>query len=90
MERERTGFLAAHTVIKQGLEGLLGIKTFLFVCLFVYLFRAPLAAYGDSQARGPIGAIAAGLHHSPSNSGSKLQPHRSSELLPQLTAAPDP
>jgi len=43
-------------------------------------------AYGCSQARGPIGAIAAGLHHSHSNTGSKprLQP------TPPLTATPDP
>ena len=41
-------------------------------------------AYGGSQARGRIGAIAAGLHQSLSNVGSKpcLQP------TPQLTARP--
>ena len=33
------------------------------------LFRAAPAAYGDSQAKGQIGATAAGLHHS--NEGSK-------------------
>ena len=56
--------------------------SFLFVCL---LFRAAMA-YGGSQARGPIGATDAGLHHSHSNTGSKprLQP------TPQLTATPDP
>jgi len=38
------------------------------------------------QARGPIGATAAGLHHSHNSSGSKphLQP------TPQLMAMPDP
>ena len=58
---------------------------FLFVCLFVF-FRAAHAAYGGSQARGPIGATAAGLYHSHSNAGSKphLQP------TPQLMATPDP
>ena len=41
---------------------------------FVFcLFRAALAAYGGSQARGPIGATAAGLPHSHSNTGS--EPH---------------
>ena len=39
-----------------------------FVCLFVFclfaFFRAAAAAYGDSQARGLIGAVATGLHHS--------------------------
>ena len=43
-------------------------------------------AYGGSQARGRIGAVAAGLHHSHSNarSGPRLRP------TPQLTATPDP
>ena len=40
---------------------------------FVFLsFRAAPAAYGGSQARGQIGDVAAGLHHSHGNSGSKL------------------
>ena len=53
---------------------------------FFLLFRASLAAYGSSQARGRIGAVASGLHHSHSNTGSKpcLQP------TPQLTVTPDP
>ena len=33
-------------------------------CLFVLLFRAAPVAYGGSQARGPIGATAAGIYHS--------------------------
>jgi len=41
-------------------------KKFLFV-LFVLLHRASAMAYGGSQARGQIGAVAAGLHHSHSN-----------------------
>ena len=45
----------------------------LFYYLFIYLllFRATPESYGGSQARGPIGAIAAGLHHSYSNTGSE-------------------
>ena len=35
-----------------------------FFCLFLLFFRAAPAAYGDSQARGPIRATAASLHHS--------------------------
>ena len=35
------------------------------------LFRAAPAAYGGSQARGLVGAVAAGLHHSHSNAGSQ-------------------
>ena len=52
---------------------------------FVFSRAAP-AAYGGSQARGLIGAVAAGLHHSHSNAGSQpsLRP------TPQLMAMPDP
>ena len=44
----------------------------LFFVLFCFalLSRAALAAYGGSQAKGPIGAAAAGLHHSHSNARS--------------------
>ena len=38
-------------------------------------------AYGGSQARGPIEAVAAGLHHGHSNAGS--EPHL--QPTPQLT-----
>ena len=57
------------------------IIDFIFV-----LFRAASTAYGDSQARGRIRAVAARLHHSHSNIRSKprLRP------TPQLTATPDP
>ena len=50
------------------------------------LFRATLAAYGSSQARGQTGARAAGLHQSHSNARSvlRLQPTL------QLTAMQDP
>ena len=37
-----------------------------------FFFRAPPATYGGSQARGPIGATAASLHHSHSNVRSEL------------------
>ena len=54
--------------------------------IFFGLFRTTPVAYGGSQARVQIGAVAAGLCHSHSNTGSKprLQP------TPQLTAMPDP
>ena len=42
--------------------------------------------YGGSQARGLIGDVAAGPHHSHSNMGS--EPHL--QLTPQLTAMLDP
>ena len=41
------------------------------VCLFAFS-RAASEAYGGSQARGPIGAVAASLHHSHSNARSEL------------------
>ena len=65
---------------------------FLFICilsfyLFVFLaisWAAPVA-YGGSQARGRIGAVATSLHHSHSNAGSELR----LRPTPQLTAMPD-
>ena len=58
-------------------------QSFFFFLLF---FRAVPVAHGGSQARGPIGATAASLHHSHSNAGS--EPHL--RPTPQLTATPDP
>ena len=43
-------------------------------------------AYGGSQARGAIGAVATGLGQSHRNVGSKLH----LQPTPQLTAPPDP
>ena len=61
------------------------IFCFLFFCIFVFS-RAPLVAYGGSQARGRIGAVAASLRQSHSNAASEpgLRP------TPQLTATLDP
>ena len=44
---------------------------FFFFCLFAFS-RAALEAYGGSQARGLVGAVATGLRQSHSNAGSKL------------------
>ena len=57
---------------------------FFFFCLFAISWAAP-AAYGGSQARGRIRAVATVLRQSHSNLGSepRLQP------TPQLTATPD-
>ena len=38
-----------------------------FLSFFLCLFRAILMAYGSSQARGQIRAVATSLHHSHSN-----------------------
>jgi len=55
-----------------------------FFGLFAISWAAPVA-YGGSQARGPIGAVASGLRQSHSNSGSEP----SLQLTPQLTATLD-
>ena len=57
------------------------------ILLFYFcLFTAAPAAHGGSQARGPIGAAAAGLRHS--HSHARSEPHL--RPTPQLTATPDP
>ena len=62
------------------------IHTYTYMYLSISLFRATPTAHGSSPARGWTKAVAAGLHHSHSNEGSKtrLWP------IPQLTAMPDP
>ena len=70
---------------------------YVYVCIYIYIFFFPLylslslfkatpMAYGGSQARGPMGAIATSLRQSHSNweSEPSLQP------IPQLTSTPDP
>ena len=54
-----------------------------FLFYFIFVFMVALMAYGGSQARGPIRAVATGLHHGSSESELHLQP------TPQLTAMPD-
>ena len=58
---------------------------YLFIGLFAISWAAP-KAYGGSQAKGLIGAVATSLRQSHSTAGSKprLRP------TPQLTAMPDP
>ena len=46
------------------------INFFFFFIFFFAISWATPAAYGGSQARGGIGAVAAGLHQGPSNAGS--------------------
>ena len=57
-----------------------------FIYLLFCLFRAARTAYGGSQVRGQIRAVADGLCHNHSNVGCEpyLRP------TPQLTATPDP
>ena len=59
-------------------------QIFFFLSFVFCPFRATPMVYGGSQARGLIGAVSAGLHHSHRNARSepRLQP------TPQLTATP--
>ena len=62
---------------------------FLQICIIYIVFcpfRAAPKAYGGSQARGLIEAVAARLHQSHSNIRSKLR----LQPTPQLMATPDP
>ena len=51
---------------------------------FLGLFRATPTAYGSSQARGGVRAVAAALHHNHNTTRSKLN----LQPTPQLTATP--
>ena len=62
------------------------ICSIFFPASFFFFFRAAPTAYGGSQARGQIRAVAAGLRHSQSNARPKL----GLRLTPQLMATPDP
>ena len=71
------------------MDSVLGLGTSFSFCFSVFclfaISRAAPVAYGGSQARGLIQAIAASLHQRHSNSGS--EPHL--QPTPQLTAMPD-
>ena len=54
-----------------------------FFFFFVFSRAAP-EAYGGSQARGLIGAIAVGLHQSHSNSGSEPSLRPTPQLMEML------
>ena len=58
---------------------------FCFVVFLLFLWAAP-TAYGGSEVRGRIGAVATGLRQRHSNAGSELR----LQPISQLTATPDP
>ena len=61
------------------------LKVFLGLSLFFFcIFRAAPMAYGGSQARGPIRAIAAGLHQSHSNMGLEPRLRPTAQLMAML------
>ena len=83
----------AHNIgiIHYNLSIWVGFYLSMFFCfvLFCFVFafsRAAPGAYGGSQARGRIGAIATSLHQGHGNSESELR----LQPIPQLTATPDP
>ena len=61
----------------------------IFVLFFLFPFMATPAAYGSSQARGPIGAAASGLCHSQSNTRCELYLRPTSQLAAMLDAQPN-
>ena len=60
----------------------MNIYFMIFIYSFFFFLRTAPTAYGGSQARGQIRAVAAALHHNHTES----EPH----LPPQLTATLDP
>ena len=78
--------LPYNLIITTSLRSELLLTTFFFFFFFFAISWATPAAYGGSQGRGLIGAVAASLRQSHSNAGSepRLQP------TPQLTATSDP
>ena len=62
---------------------------YFFSFFFLNLFRAAPVAYGSSQARGPIRAAVASLHHSHSNARSKPHLWPTLQLMAMLSEARD-
>ena len=84
--RRGNGFRAKKCWLKREPQMKFGkSKREIFILFYFFVFSwAAFKAYGGSQARGLIRAVAAGLHHSHSNTRSKPC------LRPQLMALPDP
>ena len=70
----------------------LSVAAFYFFLLYFILFfafsRAAPAAHGGSQAWGPIGTAAAGLHHSHSNAGFELWLRPTLQLTAMVAPSP--
>ena len=60
----RTSYFLTMTYKKDSLFFILIFIYFIIIIIIILLFRAIPMAYGGSQARGCIGVVAAGLHHS--------------------------
>ena len=68
-------------------EGVFFFFLFFSFCLFAFS-RAASVAYGGSHARGPIGAVAAGLQKGHSNAGSELRLWPTPQLTAMLILKP--
>ena len=76
MSTNTTFQLAGDCDIFNFLWNVIVLKCLIYNCIFFFflfllIFRAASVAYGSSQARGQIGAVATNLHHSHSNAGSE-------------------
>ena len=60
------------------------VYCFLSFFFFLSFSRATPEAYGGSQARGPMGAVATELHHSHSHAGSKSRLRPTPQLMATL------
>ena len=82
----RNAHIVKYTQEQNNIKHELKILKIAFFFFFFFGFLGPPAAYEGSQARGPIGVVAAGLHHSHSNTASELH----LQPTPQFKAMPDP
>ena len=64
----------------------LKVTSSFIIIIIILLFSAAPVAYGSFQARGRIGAAAAGLRHI--HSSARSEPHL--QTIPQFMAMPDP
>ena len=78
--QEKNKKVKMYTLLKRQWHGCFFLVLFCFV--FVCFGGGCTCAYGSSKARGQMWAVAAGLHHSHSNTRSKLN----LQPTPQLTA----
>ena len=83
-----TKFPRSRTTALASPETWLASSSFPSFFFFYFLFRATLAAYGGSQAKGRIRAAATGLQHSHSNTGSEPHPRLQHSSRPCLILNP--
>ena len=75
----RNGEVRSRSLCEWGKGKMMTTSIFIYLLMYL-LFRAATMAYGSSQARGLIRAVAAGLYHSHSNAGSDPTPQLTTKL----------